>query len=504
MFSYKLFIICFSVELAYGQKFNNSCECGVAGTNRRIVGGTTAQPHQYPWLVALMLGSKLHCGGAIISDMHILTAGHCITFGVHYRDLKVHIGMHDRLDNTFEIRRVSNGVKHPKFTSNAVRDINDLAVLTLDRRVKFDDKVRPICLPDEDMEFQNLPLTVAGWGKIRQGALTSSRHLLETKVKIVPEEKCRKTQIYKDNLVSSTMMCAYAYGKDACQGDSGGPLFSTHESTDNRKWYHVGIVSWGIDCAMPDYPECGVPSDTIVSQRIVGGRRAEPYSFPWTVAIIKVDRMHCGGAIITDRHVLSAGHCFKWDDHKEMHVFIGLDNLDDLKEVEKRNISKVNIHENFTSTAVRDENDIAIATLSSPVKFGPTIIPICLPEPGQEFSHRVGTIVGWGRIAPEASASRVLLKASLKILSDAECMNSKLAQHLKPTMMCAFSKGKDGCQGDSGGPFLVFETSGRYVQAGVVSWGIGCADPRYPGVYTKVSNYIDWIQENSEDGKTCK
>ncbi|XP_063368684.1 plasminogen-like [Cydia amplana] len=504
MFSYKVFIIFFSVELAYGQRYNSSCECGIAGTNRRIVGGTTAQPHEYPWLVALMLGSKLHCGGAIISDLHILTAGHCITFGVHYRDLKVHVGMHDRLDNTFEIRRVSNGVKHPRFTSNAVRDINDLAVLTLDRRIKFDDKVRPICLPDEDMQFDNLPLTVAGWGKIRQGALTSSRHLLETKVKIVPEEKCRKTQIYKDNFVSGTMMCAYAYGKDACQGDSGGPLFSTHSSTDNRKWYHVGIVSWGIDCAMPDYPECGVPSDTIVSQRIVGGRRAEPYSFPWTVAIIKSDRMHCGGAIITDRHVLSAGHCFKWDDHNDMHVLIGLDNLDDLKQVEKRNISRVKIHENFTSTAVRDENDIAIATLTSPVTFGRTIIPICLPEPGQEFGHRVGTIVGWGRIAPEASASKVLLKATLKILSDEECMHSKLSQHLKPTMMCAFSKGKDGCQGDSGGPFLVFETSGKYVQAGVVSWGIGCADPRYPGVYTKVSNYIDWIQKNSEDGKTCK
>lgn len=67
------------------------------------------------------------------------------------------------------------------------------------------------------MEFDGIPLTVAGWGKTRQGALTSSRHLLETKVKQVPGDKCMKSTIYKDNLVSETMMCAYSYGKDACQ-----------------------------------------------------------------------------------------------------------------------------------------------------------------------------------------------------------------------------------------------------------------------------------------------
>ncbi|XP_045496319.1 transmembrane protease serine 11D-like isoform X1 [Colias croceus] len=254
----------------------------------------------------------------------------------------------------------------------------------------------------------------------------------------------------------------------------------------------------GLDC------HCGRPADTIVSMRIVGGRRAEPHSYPWTVAILKNNRMHCGGAMITDKHVLSAGHCFKWDNISEMLVLIGLDNLDDMMNVEKRNISAVKIHERFTSTAVRDENDIAVATLDAPVQFSDTIVPICLPKPGQDFSNRVGTIVGWGRVGVEKTSSKVLLKASLRILTDEECMKSKLSQHLKPTMMCAFSKGKDGCQGDSGGPLLVFEPDGHYVQAGVVSWGIGCADSRYPGVYTKISNYIDWIRRHSSDGKTCK
>ncbi|KAG6462729.1 hypothetical protein O3G_MSEX013430 [Manduca sexta] len=248
-----LFLVA-SILSVQGQRINSSCECGIAGKNRRIVGGTSVQPHEYPWLVALMLGPKLHCGGAIITDLHILTAGHCITFGVHYRDLSVYIGMHDRLDASYSVLRVKYGIKHPKFTSNAVRDINDIAILTLEKKLTFSDKIRPLCLPRKDMHFHAMPLTVAGWGKTRQGALASSRYLLETKVQMVDSEKCQKSTIYKDNLVSDTMMCAYNRGKDACQGDSGGPLFATHPFTKNKKWYHVGIVSWGIDCAKPEYP----------------------------------------------------------------------------------------------------------------------------------------------------------------------------------------------------------------------------------------------------------
>nr|XP_053605955.1 uncharacterized protein LOC128672684 [Plodia interpunctella] len=565
MFNYKMkqswFIICLVIELLFSQgnaekqknrhlrldepKVNTSCECGIAGKNRRIVGGTTVQPHQYPWLVSLMLGQKLHCGGAIISDQHVLTAGHCITFGVHFHDLTVNIGMHDRLEtNAYSVLNVINGVKHPKFTSNAVRDINDIAVLTLSQKLKFSDRVLPICLPDEEMDFRKIPLTVAGWGKTRQGALTSSRYLLETKVGLVDPRKCSKSNIYRDNLVKETMMCAYSLGKDACQGDSGGPLFATHDKSKNRKWYQVGIVSWGIDCAKPDYPgvytvvskyvkwikqqsregmycaeratgfevlsgtennwcECGRQKDVLVSMRIVGGRRAQPHSFPWAMAILKNDRMHCGGALITDKHILSAGHCFKWDDSRTMKVLIGLHDLDKLNNVTTRTISKVVIHEKFTSTAVRDENDIAIATLNQPVTFSPYIIPVCLPDRDQNFGDWAGTIVGWGRVGVEKASSRTLLMASLRILPDEKCEKSELAQHLKPTMMCAFSKGKDGCQGDSGGPLIVLRPDGKYLQAGIISWGIGCADPRYPGVYTKVSNYIDWIHEHTSDGVSC-
>ncbi|XP_041989129.1 coagulation factor XI-like [Aricia agestis] len=504
----------FSLVLVYcmwqnvlGQKYDDTCECGIDGKNRRIVGGSSVQPHQYPWLVALMLGSKLHCGAAIITNKHILTAGHCITFGVSYWDLKAFIGMHDRLSNTHTVMKIVKGVKHPNFTSNAVRDINDIAVLTTEKTIKFNNKVAPICLPTEDMDFNNVLFTVAGWGKIQQTQASSSRYLMETKVKLVSSDKCIKSSIYRENLVPDSMMCAYSVGKDACQGDSGGPLFASPTRSPRSKYYQAGIVSWGIDCAKPDYPACGKPADSVFSTRIVGGRRAIPHSYPWAVLIFYKDNVNCGGALLTNQYILAAGHCFRWNNNlvvNHMTVALGLDDLRFMDAVVMRDIVNVVVHEQFTTTVQRDENDIAVVKMNAPVDFNDVIRPICLPYPNQDFTHRMTTIVGWGK-ADEGTLSSVLLQASLRVLSDEECKGSNLSEHIvQETMMCAFYKGRDGCQGDSGGPLLAFEPSGHYVLAGIVSWGIGCGDERFPGVYTKVSKYIDWINKHIPGTQTCK
>lgn len=92
-----------------------------------------------------------------------------------------------------------------------------------------------------DMNFSDVPLTVAGWGKTRQGALTSSRYLQETKVKLVPSDVCMRSSIYRTNLVSDSMMCAYSLGKDACQVNS---VFTLHAFITFRCIILVPLVNY--------------------------------------------------------------------------------------------------------------------------------------------------------------------------------------------------------------------------------------------------------------------
>ena len=82
-------------------------------------------------------------------------------------------------------------------------------------------------------------------------------------------------------------------------------------------------------------------------------------------------------------------------------------------------------------------------------------------------------------------------------ITNADCYSDYGGQ-ITDSMICAGYRGvggKDACQGDSGGP-LICNDNGKAVLAGVVSWGFGCAAPQYPGVYSRVTHVLEWIQAN--------
>lgn len=122
-----------------------------------------------------------------------------------------------------------------------------------------------------------------------------------------------------------------------------------------------------------------------------------------------------------------------------------------------------------------------------------------------EYARKTAMVTGWGRTAQNGNPSRLLRKASVKVMTNEECKNiTSVGEHIQSSMLCAYEYEIDACQGDSGGP-LVFEAkSGKIEQIGVVSWGIGCAKPGVPGIYTRMTSFLEWLALHTRDAIYCK
>lgn len=248
---------------------------------------------------------------------------------------------------------------------------------------------------------------------------------------------------------------------------------------------------------------CGLSSsDRLTAQRrIVGGTEAGFGSFPWQ-AYIRIGSSRCGGSLINQYHVVTAGHCVARARPTQIRVTLGDYVLNSNQEPLQPKIygaSEIKVHPNFKFTPQADRFDVAVITLDSPVRYEPHIQPICLPEKGADWLGSYAWAAGWGALQ---SGSRVRPK-TLQVV-DVPILDSRLCEDwhrqkginviIYDEMMCAgYGKGgKDSCQGDSGGPLMI-QDSGRWYLAGIVSAGYSCAQGKQPGIYHKVSYTSDWI-----------
>lgn len=168
-------------------------------------------------------------------------------------------------------------------------------------------------------------------------------------------------------------------------------------------------------------------------------------------------------------------------------------------------IEKVTPHQQYSACSYTHNNyDIALLKTSKPMPWIFTkdgygsVNRICLPHPYDEYNEGENvTVSGWGVMSEgEGTISNVLNAVDLPIVSSRDCKVA-YGQRVNQDHVCAGLKqgGKDSCQGDSGGP-LFRKKGGQSELVGVVSFGYGCAQANTPGVYTKVSHYIDWIEKN--------
>ena len=143
-----------------------------------------------------------------------------------------------------------------------------------------------------------------------------------------------------------------------------------------------------------------------------------------------------------------------------------------------------------------NQNDIAIVHLRYDFEYTEYVRPVCLPVPDFEVKSGSGLISGFGRT--QFGSTNFLQFTTVPILTHRECKSSRdpIGRMYSPQVnICAGSKGRDTCKGDSGGP-LVVNVNDRFVLLGVTSWGIKCGVEGNPGLYVKVSNFIDWINRN--------
>ncbi|XP_031735910.1 hyaluronan-binding protein 2-like isoform X2 [Anarrhichthys ocellatus] len=257
------------------------------------------------------------------------------------------------------------------------------------------------------------------------------------------------------------------------------------------------------------FTTCGQPQPKKNNARIFGGLKVPPGAAPWQVSLqVRPKNSNlafkhtCGGVLIESCWVLTAGHCR--EQMKDMQVVLGGLSLDLEEPTEQAiQVEEAIVHENYRETPSAVYNDIALLRLKGTdgvcAKETQFVKTACLP--GAQLPDGMDCkISGWGATEESQYGSNHLLEANVMLISQEKCSEPEVyGRVLDNTMFCAghLMGGVDSCQGDSGGPLTCDQNNAKAIY-GVVSWGDQCGKKNKPGVYTRVTHYLDWIKSKTQ------
>ncbi|KAH8369099.1 hypothetical protein KR009_000928 [Drosophila setifemur] len=266
---------------------------------------------------------------------------------------------------------------------------------------------------------------------------------------------------------------------------------------------------------LPSPPKCGPHSFV---DKVYNGNDTNLDEFSWMVLLEYIDRsghrdLNCGGSLINNRYVLTAGHCVtgavlttvgqlarvrlgEYDTSKDPDCI----NFNCNPPFIERGIEETLIHPQYDPDNGDRTHDIALLRLDQPVQLNEYIQPVCLPLASTRMAINTGEVLvvsGWGRTT---TARKSTIKQRLNLpVSDHETCKKKFSTrkiNLITSQLCAGGEFyRDSCDGDSGGPLMRRGFDQAWYQEGVVSFGFRCGLEGWPGVYTRVADYMDWIQE---------
>lgn len=228
---------------------NGVSECGLSRNDQeagfRITGGEYAPHGAWPWIARLLLDGRDLCGASILNDRWILTAAHCLRYSPDKDAYRVVLGDHDMTDQDGHEQRhlVAKLIVHAGFRPWQ----DDIALVKLQTKITFSDKVRPICLADDSTDLSpGRQCWAAGWGKTREGK--AETRLRQVRTRLIANDQCRKMRSPAPQPIVDTLVCLGDGSKGVCQGDSGGPLMCR----DADRWRLVGLTSFGdVKCMGP-------------------------------------------------------------------------------------------------------------------------------------------------------------------------------------------------------------------------------------------------------------
>ncbi|MDF3298585.1 S1 family peptidase [Streptomyces tropicalis] len=225
------------------------------------------------------------------------------------------------------------------------------------------------------------------------------------------------------------------------------------------------------------------PSAAAAPQPVVGGTATTTSAYPFVMQITDVSgNQFCGGTLVAARKVVTAAHCMVGETTGGVRVVGGRTFLNGTDGTVST-VSGIWIDPDYTDATRGD--DVAVITLSTsmPYKAAPYASP---SDTGVYAAGTTARILGWGTTSESGGSSNQLRTATVPVVADSGCADSYGSDFVASDMVCAgyTSGGVDTCQGDSGGPLII-----GGVLAGITSWGNGCAEAGYPGVYTRLTAF---------------